>query len=192
MPDNDAVGTRGRTPEDEYFWRRDRELVEKMRRAAAAESARRDMSAKTGLDDPEMLDDLHALGFTPDTLSLLPLVPMIEIAWAEGGVTHAERVLLIQLARDRGVMEGSAADRQLADWLTNSPDAQVFARATRLIRAMLAAPAQEHGALSADDIVNYCERIATASGGMLGIKRISTDERALLATIAADLRKRHL
>jgi hypothetical protein len=95
-----------------------------------------------------------------------------------------------QLARSRGIVEGTAADRQLADWLTHRPDTQVFERATRLIRAMLASSGQEPGALTADDLVRYCETIAGASGGMLGIKRISTEERALLTTLAADLKKR--
>jgi len=42
----------------------------------------------------------------------------------------------------------------------------------------------------ADDLVKYCEEIASASGGMLGIGRISAEERALLSSIAADLNGR--
>ena len=42
--------------------------------------------------------------------------------------------------------------------------------------------------LSDDELVNYCEIIASASGGMLGIHRISSEERALLASIASKLK----
>ena len=46
-----------------------------------------DMIAKTGLSDPELLRDLNELGFTPETVTLLPLVPIVQVAWAEGGVS---------------------------------------------------------------------------------------------------------
>ena len=41
-----------------------------------------------------------------------------------------------------------------------------------------------------DDLVAYCESIASASGGVFGIGRISAEERKLLSTIAADLKGR--
>jgi hypothetical protein len=183
MPDNDA-----RTREDEYFWKKDQELIAKMRRAAAAEQARRDMGAKAGLSDPELIRELELLGFTADTVGLIPLVPLVQMAWTEGGVSDAERRLIVQLARSRGIDEGSAADRQLSAWLASQPDPQVFASATRLIRAMLDSPAPV--GLTADDLVKYCESIAAASGGILGLNRISPDERTLLSKIASDLEAR--
>jgi hypothetical protein len=64
----------------------------------------------------------------------------------------------------------------------------VFTRATRLISAMLAGQTPSASELSADDLVKYCENIAAASGGMLGIGRVSAEERKLLASIAADLK----
>ena len=61
-----------------------------------------------------MLRELQVLGFTPETVALLPLVPLVQMAWAEGGVSDAERRLILQFARTRGIEEGSGADRQLA------------------------------------------------------------------------------
>lgn len=189
MEDKDMIAERGRSIEDEYFRRKDRELIEKMRRAAAAAESRAEMGKRVGLTDPELLQELETLGFTPETVVLLPLVPVVQMAWAEGGVTATERSLILTLARARGIQDGDAADRQLSDWLDQRPAAHVFAHATRLIRAMLAAPG--HGDLSADDLVKYCESIADASGGILGfIGRVSAEERQLLASIAAELKGR--
>lgn len=187
MTNDHPLGDRGRSLEDDYFRKRDRELIEKMQRAKAAQDARQELSATSGLHDPELLDELQALGFTPQSVSLLPLVPLVEIAWAEGGVTDAERNLVVKLARSRDIAEGSAADRQLTDWLTNRPTPDVFARATRLLRAVLGSPAQEKTGMTADELVKYCEEIAAASGGLFGLNRISASERALLAEIAANL-----
>jgi ADP-ribose pyrophosphatase YjhB (NUDIX family) len=188
MPDEHPLADRGRSLEEEYFRKRDRELIEKMRQASADEAARRELGEKSGLKDPEMLRELQALGFTPDTVALLPLVPLVQVAWAEGGVSDAERKLILQLARARGIDAGGAADQQLAAWLSSRPDPQVFSSASRLIRATLNSSAAPGAApLTADDVVKYCEQIAAASGGIFGIKRVSPEERALLTSIARDL-----
>ena len=182
MPDQDT-----RSREEEYFWKKDQELIEKMRRQAAADRAQREIGTRAGVDDPELIQELQALGFTPETVALLPLVPLVQMAWVEGGVSDEERRLIVQLARSRGIAEGSDADRQLSVWLKQQPGADVFARATRLIRAMLAAPAPPAG-LTSEDIVKHCESIAAASGGIFGIRKISAEERTLLSAIADGLK----
>ncbi|HEY7497655.1 MAG TPA: hypothetical protein VH740_04050 [Vicinamibacterales bacterium] len=190
MPDGDFLDDRRRASEDDYFRRKDKELIERMRQAAAAEQARNQLSAKTGLNDPALVKELEALGFSPDTISVLPLVPIVQMAWAEGGITQAERTLLMEVARERGIAAGSAADRLLADWMAREPSPEVFTRATRLIRAMLDSGAPDSAPMSVDDLIKYSERIAEASGGILGIGRISSEERATLAKIAAELKGR--
>ena len=189
MSEGDFLDDRRRASEDEHFRRKDRELIEKMRQAAEAEHTRTGLTAKSGLHDPELIRDLQELGFTPDTLPVLPLVPIVQMAWAEGGITPAERTLLLKLARERGIAEGSPADQLLAVWMAQRPADAVFSRATRLIRAMLDTGTGSE-TMSADDVIKYAESIAAASGGILGIGRISADERATLATIAAQLKSR--
>jgi hypothetical protein len=193
MPNNDIFAERGRSLEEEYFRKKDRELVEKMRKAAAADQSRDEMSRQTGLQDPNVLTELQELGFTPDTVSLLPLVPVLELAWAEGGITPAERDLLVKLARSRGIAEGSPADRQLTQWMSSRPAGAVFERAGRLISAVLESGSREfHGGLTPEQLVAYCEQIASASGGIFGlrVRSVSPEERNLLTRIAADLKTR--
>lgn len=190
MAERDGLTDQARKREEDYFRKRDRELIERMRNAAAAAQTRRDLEARTGLHDPDLLKDLEDLGFTLDTIALLPLVPIVQVAWAEGGVSDAERRLIVKLARDRGIEAHGAADRQLAEWLDRRPPADVFSRATRLIGAMLDGPGKEAAGLSADDLIKYSEEIAGASGGILGIGKVSAEERATLAQIAAALKKK--
>ena len=190
MTDKDMLGERGRVLEDEYFRRKDRELVERMQRSARDQRAREEMGAKTGLDDPALLAELQSLGFTPETVSLLPLVPLIQVAWAEGGVSDAERVALVKLARARGIEDKSAADNQLSEWLRTAPDPAVFTGALRLIGAMLNAKAGDPSGLDADELVKQCEAIAQASGGIFGfIGRTSAEEQQLLKSIASELKQ---
>jgi hypothetical protein len=192
MSEHDAFAERGRALEEEYFRKKDRELVEKLRRSAAADQARGELSKQTGLSDPALLAELQELGFNANTVSLLPLVPVLELAWAEGGITAAERQLLVSLARNRGIAEGSAADGQLTAWMATRPAPEVFAKAGRLISALLASGSGVAQGLTADQLVAYCEQIASASGGLLGlpIRAISLEERNLLSRIAGDLKTR--
>jgi hypothetical protein len=193
MTDHDAFAERGHALEEEYFRKKDRELVERMRQAAAAATARAEMERSTGLSDPVLLQELQELGFTPATVNLLPLVPVLEVAWAEGGITAAERELIEQLARSRGIDEASPAGRQLREWMASRPDTAVFQRAGRLIAAMLDSGSGETArGLTTNDLVAYCEQIAGASGGIFGtrLRSVTGEERALLTRIASELKRR--
>jgi hypothetical protein len=188
MTEDNPLADRGRALEEDYFRKKDRELIEKMRAADAAAKARRDLGASTGVGDPALLDELQALGFTPETVPLLPLIPLVRVAWAEGGVSPEERKMIVDLARARGIAAGSVADRQLADWLDRQPSESVFTRAMRLISAVMSGQSTNASSLSADDLVKYCEEIAAASGGVFGIGKVSSEERKLLSSIAAELK----
>jgi hypothetical protein len=183
----DGITENIRAQEEEYFRRKDRELIENLRRADAAIRERLELEQETGIHDPEMLSELAHLGFTPDTISLLPLVPVLQVAWAKAGVSTPERRLILNFARSRGIAPGSAADHQLAEWLETKPSEETFHKATRLISAMIDAP--EHRVnVDAHELIEYCDRIAHASGGIFGIGKVSHQEREVLKEIAEGLR----
>ena len=190
MTEDHGITSDVRAREDEYFRRKDRELVERMRQAEAARQARQDLEAKSGIHDPVLLQELETLGFTPDTVALLPLVPIVQIAWAEGGITEDERGLIQRFARERGIEPGTAAGNELAAWLENEPSPDVFARATRLIRAMLDDPAGPGQDVRIEALMQRCEAIAAASGGVMGFRKISAEERSLLKQIEDALKAR--
>ena len=188
MSKDDLFGKRDH--EEDYFRKQDRELIERMRTAAAQEAATRPLGATSGIQDPDLLRDIAALGFTADTVSLLPLVPILQVAWADADVSPPERKLILEIARIRGISEGSAADQQLAAWLTTRPAPAVFSGAGRRVAAMLAARGGTAQPLSSDDLVKYCESIAAASGGILGLAKVSAEERAAIAQIQKVLKSR--
>ena len=193
MTDHDSLAERGRALEEEYFRRRDRELIEKMRQVADAEGARAELGRQTGVQDAALLKELQELGFTPDTVILLPVMPVLEMGWAEGEITASERSLIVKFARSRGIDEHSAADQQLTEWIARRPDGAVFAGARRLIAAVLSSGApQAGGPLTGADLVAYCEQVAAASGGLLGLRMgsVSQEEKALLTRIASDFKTR--
>ena len=189
MTDKDAFAERGRTLEEDYFRRQEQEVIEKMRRGAAAEAQRRQLGEKAGVVDAGVLQDLQELGYTPETVMLLHLVPLIQTAWAEGSVSNQERDLIVQAARSRGIDAGSAADRQLTLWLTERPSDELFDKTLRAIRAILESRSPEERAASERDLLSLCTAIASASGGIFGLHAVSDDERQILARISQVLDK---
>jgi len=184
MAKDDLSGKRDQ--EEDYFRKKDREMLERMRRAAADAA----VGAQTGIQDPDLLRDIEALGFDVDKLPLLPIVPILQVAWADGEISPEERKLIVDVARSRAIAEGSPADRQLAEWLDRCPSPGQFARADRLVAAMLAVYSDATQDLSAADLVKYCESVANASGGILGFGKVSAGERAAIEKIQEALKSR--
>ncbi len=189
MTDRDAFAERGRSLEEEYFHRKERELIEKMRVRAAGEEQRRRLGQETGVGDDDVLRDLQELGYTPETVMLLHLVPLIQTAWAEGGVTQKERDLIVKAARSRGITAGSPADQQLDLWLAQRPSDELFEKTLRAIRTILQAQPDDARAASEKDLLALASAIATASGGIVGFRAVSDEERQILAHISEELKK---
>lgn len=191
MAESDALGNRRRGLEEEYFRKREQELIEKMRQRAAADAARRKMGEQAGVADEEILQDLQALGYTADTVMLLHLVPLVQMAWAEGSVSDRERQLIIEAARARGIEAGSPADRQLAEWLAQRPSEELFDKTLRAVGAILESRSPEERAAGQRDLVSFCTAIASASGGILGFGAVTDEEKKLLARITQELERAH-
>lgn len=189
MVERDIFGDRRRGLEEDYFRKKEKELIEKMRSRAEAEAERRRIGEQAGVADEEILQDLQALGYTADTVKLLHLVPLVQMAWAEGQVSDRERSLIIEAARSRGIDAGSPADRQLAGWLAERPSDDLFEKTLRAIGAILQARPPEEREAGQRDLVSYCATIASASGGILGFGAITDEERQVLARISQELEK---
>jgi len=114
------------TKEGEYFHQLDVELIEKMRRRADLEEQRLHMAEASQINDPNILEALEKLGYDPTTVSLLHLVPLVQVAWAGGSVRHAERDRVFAIARLHGVNENNPTYQQLVAWLDQPPPAEFF------------------------------------------------------------------
>ena len=190
MTDKDAFKERGRALEDEYFHRKERELIARMRERATAESERQRIGATTGVADAQLLQDLQDLGYTAETITLLHLMPLVQMAWAEGHVSMRERDLIIEAARARGIEKDSDADQQLAGWLATRPSEALFTTTLRAIAAMMQSRPENERKAGEQDLLSYLTSIAAASGGVLGWGAVSDEERAVLARVTKELDKK--
>ena len=177
---DDALADRRRTSEDDYFRRRDNLRIEDARRKAAGDAARQRMSERVGTADDALLRSLEALGLSEETVNLIHVVPLVHMAWSEGTVSRGVPERIIEVAREHGIAESSAADRQLGDWLRNKPPVALFDGALLAICAVLQQTTATERARYARNLLDRCTVIAAASGGVLGFGKISRSEREVL------------
>ena len=192
MSDKDLFRDRERVLEDEYFRKKEKELIERLRKRRDSETERQKLAEAAGVKDEQIINDLEELGFTSDTVALLHVAPLVQVAWAEGNVSERERELILKAASLRGIAEGTPAFERLKDWLSRRPSEDTFERILRVIAALLESlPPQERDAGKAD-LLSYSNQIASVSGGFLGLgNKVSDEESIVLNQIASELEKNH-
>jgi len=188
MAEKDKFAQREHWLEEEYFGRKNQELIEKLRERREREADRQKMAEMMGVDDQEVLEALQDLGYTSETIMLLHIVPLVEVAWAEGGAADREREMIFKIAKARGVQPGSVAHEMLSHWLENKPSERFFENSLRAIRVIFDLLPEDQRKAGRRDLISYCAQIASAvSSGIFGPGGISDDERALIAHIAAEI-----
>jgi hypothetical protein len=189
VADKELFGDRRRSQEEEYFHRQEQELIAKLQQRGREEATRKRMAERTGVADEEILRDLQALGYTPETVMLLHLVPLLQMAWAEGDVSDSERDLIIEAARARGIEKDSPADQQLTQWLASRPADDLFEKTLRAIGAILESRPSEERDASQKDLLSRLTAIASASGGILGFGKVSAQEQQVLESISREMER---
>lgn len=148
-----------------------------------------DMALRLGVADDRLVGALARVGYGPDTVALLEVAPLVEIAWADGHVSGAERDVIVDVASARtGCGCGSNGAQQLAAWLLMRPSDRFFRASLTALRALLDAVGPRARLGIRGRLLRECIRVAAASRGRLGLgRRISGRERRALARIAAAL-----
>jgi hypothetical protein len=176
-----------RTHEDEYFRKRDQELVDQARQRAEDEAARQLLTDAAGLHDDDILRDLQRLRYAPDTVTRLHLAPLIDVAWADGTVSDPERDTIVAAACARGVEAGSRGDRQVAQWLAIPPTTVLPDRTLHLLGALLHRRPADECAEAIRDLRASCAAVASALGGVFGFRPISDKEHHVIDRIFYEL-----
>lgn len=192
MSEKDVFAQRKRGLEEEYFRKKEQELLEQIRRRTASQAERQELAAVTGIADEEILATLHELGYTRETVRLLYLIPLAQVAWASGSVTERECEMTLEAARLCGIIEGSREHQQLTAWLDERPEQEFFDQTLRVIRDVTESLPPEKRESGRKSLVTFCINIAAASGGILGFgNKISDAEQTVIERIAAELETSH-
>lgn len=180
----EVLHERERALEKEFFARRNTQLLEKLKATFDQEVTREKLRAATGLADSRLLDRLIALQVRGETMTAFWLYPLVEIAWADGRLDIRERDAILKAAVAAGLRRHSPGYEVLETYIADGPTEArrkvwfAYARdlASRLDRS--------ERRLVREDLVRRARAVAEASGGVLGVLKVSTNEQRILDAIA--------
>jgi tellurite resistance protein len=164
--------------EDAYFRKQDQELRQRLRDQMSAAAGQLDEQTRTA--DVPLADRIKALGFTGEKARVFDLMPLIHVAWADGSVSRQERATILEVVKGRGIAHGSDAFTLVETLLEARPSKEFLEQSIAVLKLAV-------GDARAENIVELCVQVASASGGFMNIGKVSDDERKLIESIAGQL-----
>lgn len=174
------LGDRRRALEESFFTQKNIQLLERLRQELASNEEKKALAASSGISDPRVLDALLAANIRGETVAALALVPLVFVAWSDGKIDAKERQAILSGSETEGITKGSVSYELLDAWLSERPGDILFSAWTDFIRAAKNQMTSEALRSLQSDVLGRAERVATASGGLLGLGSISPAERATL------------
>jgi hypothetical protein len=182
MP-NDFLGDRRKALEESFFAKQDAKLIERLRAEREKRLAMAALKSASSIEDDELLAKLVDLGIDARSWTALALVPLIEVAWADGKLEPKEREAVLAAAREHGVAPDSPGHALLENLLTTRPDPAVFAAWGAYVTELLPNLRSEDRAMMRRRLVERATRVAKSAGGLLGIGGISDAEKRVIANL---------
>ncbi len=166
--------------QDAFFRKEDEKLIENLRIMRKLTETREALRNVSGITDEHLLNRLVELNVRPETLASFALIPLIEVAWADGSIDPKEKAAFLKAADSIGMGFGSVDYQLLEEWSAIRPEPALFTAweqfAADLCRNLGAA---DKTCLAAD-IIGHAKVVAAASGGLLGMGSVSKEEKAVL------------
>lgn len=182
--ESEFLRARGRSLEDEFFHREDQKLLQRLRDAKAAQAARETLAKAAGITNTEKLDKLTELGIRAETVAALSIVPLVEVAWADGALDAKERQVILSAARKSGFATGSVEHGMLEAWLDRRPEPGLLTAWIHLIEGMCEQLNPDEIERLRSELLERARAVARASGGLFGVgSKLSSAEAAMLTKL---------
>lgn len=147
-------------------------------------SASWQLAEASGLTDIDLVDRLVGLGIRPSTLTALALVPLIEVAWADGQMDGKERDAILAGAEATGLEPESPSYRLLRIWTRERPAPALATAWHEFVRETVRELSSGERERFRARLMGRARDVAAAAGGILGLtSKISRSERRALADL---------
>lgn len=148
-----------------------------------------ELSLASGITDRAVLRLLEELEVSSHVVAALALVPLIEVAWADGELAPEERASVLRASEAHGIPPGTRAHGLLASWLEHRPSRDLFAAWEAYIESVLEPLVREERDRICRDLVGRAREVARAAGHRGGPGGVSAEEERALERVEAALRK---
>lgn len=183
----DATGLRqsAKALEDSFFVRENARLLAKLKEKEAAAARRQAFKEIAKLESDELIDALIELEIEPHEVAALSLVPLIEVAWADGVIQGRERKAIVKAAEEGGIDAGSENHDLLENWLNTKPGPELLETWKHYAREIVARLDSVNAAALKERLMTRTAAIAKAAGGFLGIGAVSEAEQKVLDDLSS-------
>lgn len=169
--------------EEAFFRKQDEALRTRIRREREHASAREALAAHTPRADAALLDRLVELGIRVESLAALMLVPLVEVAWADGTMDPREREAVLAAAEASGVELDSPSHALLESWTTDRPPAALYESWKAYVGSLCRELSADHRWHLEEQLLGRARSVARAAGGFLGLAKVSKPEEEVLARL---------
>lgn len=184
MPIEDTLRMRRKAFEEEFFKREQERLREALRHKDQVTSVADELKAVTGIDDSAILEKLAELGVNVDTLAAIALVPLVEVAWADGKLQEREKEAILSAARELGIDPRHPSYELFSSWLIHRPETRMLDAWSAYVRGLSGQLDPAERADLRDKLLGRARAVAKAAGGFLGLgSKISPEEETALAIL---------
>jgi len=176
------------TLEDAFFFAQDRTLVERGAELRKMTDSKEVLGTVSGITNDAILERLVNLSVRPETLAALALVPLIAVVWGDGEVDEKERTMVLAHARCQGIALGSVEYELLERWLTHRPEASLLRAWQHYVHGLCECLSPTERDALKEELMRNVRKAAEASGGFLGMGKISSQEEQVLAKLESTFR----
>ncbi|MCH5375826.1 MAG: hypothetical protein JJ992_17785 [Planctomycetes bacterium] len=178
------LGDRRAALEAAFFHLQNEKLLEDFRQHLNALERKAQLADASGIHDEAVLARLVESDIRPETLAALTLIPLIEVAWADGKLPKENREAVLEAAEHAGMNPEDDAHQLLEAWLNQKPEAEMLETWRRYVRALCEQLEPSEIDRLKRDLLDRALAVAEATGGFLGIGRVSAAEKAMLEGLA--------
>lgn len=180
---DDFLDVQRRNLEDAFFVERDKALIENLKKMQAMKETKESLAKVSGITSEKVLEKLVELGVRPETLAPLSVIPLVEVAWSDGAISKEERAAVLKAAEGKGIQSGSIEMNLLKEWLDRKPSPHLLDAWSHYMEGLCDNLNETEKAAMKKEIMGGAKTVAEASGGLLGINKISNEEKAVLDTM---------
>jgi hypothetical protein len=178
---------RGKALEEQFFQKEEAKKIAARKEQREKDERKEELKTASGMDDDAVLERLVEIGISAKTIAAVSLVPLVEVAWADGSMDAREREAILHGAKGKGIEEDSEAYQLLNAWLDKKPGTELFEAWSSYIGALDQELTAGQLEILKRQVIDRARGIAESAGGFLfgTFGRISEEEKKAIERLEA-------
>lgn len=141
------------------------------------------LALATGFTDGHLVEKLHGLGLRDENLTAFLFLPVAMVGWVDGIMTREEAEIAEKAFQSLEPAPSREAAELFSSWLKKRPSQALMDHWEQWVEQLMERVEPESLSEFLRAIASVTKRVASASGGFLGIGKISPGEWAVLERV---------